>query len=83
MPSKQQRRNWKSYGDLIKSERRNTKKGTYCVLCGEFIPKGMLLSHKELIHNEKKITASPAVDKNSSTWVSVVGGGLPSLGKKR
>ena len=83
MPSKQQRRNWKAKGDLIKEQRRNLKKGTVCILCGEFIPKGLLLTHKQLKHNEAKITASPAVNKKSPAWVSVVGGGLPSLGKKQ
>ena len=83
MPSKQQRRNLKVKGDLIKAQRRNIEKGTVCILCGEFIPKGALLTHKELKHNEVKITPSPTVYVKSSVWVSVVGGGLPSLGKKK
>ena len=82
MPSKKERRNLKAKGDLLKAQKRSLKKGTVCILCGEFIPKGYLLTHKELKHNEIKIMASPTANKKSSLWVSVVSGGLPSLGKR-
>ena len=55
--------------------------GTVCALCGRFIPKGRLLEHKQDAHREKMITPSPP-QPHKDTWVSVLQGGLPSLGKR-
>jgi hypothetical protein len=54
-----------------------------CALCGEAVPRGKLLEHKEAVHAEKSILRSPVQPHDPNRWVSVVGGGLPSLGKRR
>lgn len=54
-----------------------------CPLCGLVLPKGSVLEHKAVVHGEKKFSASPVRRRSPNAWVSVVGGGLPSLGKRR
>lgn len=54
-----------------------------CALCGDAVAKGMMLKHKELMHGEVQVVASPAGPVRTSTWVRVFQGGLPSLGKRR
>lgn len=51
-----------------------------CVLCGETVPKGVLLRHKHDRHGEREITPSPAQDHKGG-YLKVFQGGLPSLGK--
>jgi hypothetical protein len=55
--------------------------GTVCCLCGEHIPAGKLLVHKEQRHGERIVTQSP-VYRHVNTWVRVVQGGLPGLGRR-
>ena len=55
--------------------------GTVCCLCGEHIPAGKLLVHKEQRHGERMVTPSPGY-RNINTWVRVVQGGLPGLGRR-
>lgn len=53
-----------------------------CFLCGEQVRKGELLAHKISVHGE--LPPKPQKRRVSNrTWVSIVQGGLPSLGKRR
>lgn len=56
--------------------------GLRCFLCNEPIPAGKLLEHKRVVHGEREVRA-PLKTAKRSQWVSVVQGGLPSLGKRR
>lgn len=56
-------------------------KGAVCQLCGQLVPPGKLLEHKEREHGERAIVPSPAQPRKD-VWVPVCSGGLPSLGKK-
>jgi hypothetical protein len=57
--------------------------GAICIRCGERIPYGDMLKHKEKIHGERMYVPSPIKrSKSSSFWVHIVQGGLPSLGKR-
>lgn len=53
-----------------------------CVLCGAPIANGDLLSHKWLVHGETP-SGGPSKYRRPNTWVSIVSGGLPGLGKRR
>ena len=58
--------------------------GSYscCILCGQRIRSGELLAHKIAVHGEAP--TKPQKRRTSpNTWVSIVQGGLPGLGKKR
>ena len=57
------------------------KKGLICPLCGNRVAFRKILDHKELLHGEQKILPSPVQPHRKGQWVSVVSGGLPSLGK--
>lgn len=59
-----------------------SKNNLICVLCGEIVPRGQILEHKEKMHGEAKILPSPARKKSGNIWVSVFQGGLPGLGKR-
>ncbi len=65
-------------------EAKYPKKGRplVCALCGEAVPRGTLLEHKEKVHAEKSVAPSPVQPHDPNRWVSIVGGGLPSLGKR-
>jgi hypothetical protein len=64
-------------------EARKNSRGITCILCGTFIPSGQLLEHKEKFHGERQIPRNLAPTRTKrSTWVKVISGGLPSLGKK-
>ena len=52
------------------------------MLCGESVPKGKILEHKEKMHGEAKILPSPVRKKSGNIWVSIFQGGLPGLGKR-
>ena len=52
-----------------------------CPLCGKHIPPGRILEHKSIEHGEIQITPSPSNPRRPGLWISVVSGGLPSLGK--
>ena len=53
-----------------------------CALCGKDIPVGQMLAHKSSAHGEAKVVPSPTQPLHSNQWVSIVQGGLPSLGKR-
>ncbi len=55
--------------------------GTVCCLCGECIAPGMLLVHKAERHGERIVTPTPEI-RPRNTWVRVVQGGLPGLGRR-
>ena len=55
--------------------------GTICPLCGMRVPPRQLLEHKQRVHGEKTVVPSPAQPHKENQWVSIVSGGLPSLGK--
>lgn len=65
----------------VRREQRELRSETLCPLCGKLIPPGQLLDHKQVNHGESKIVPSPAQPHKGNQWVSVVSGGLPSLGK--
>lgn len=54
-----------------------------CVLCGQLVHAGTLLTHKAEVHGESRVTPSPVRSKGSNVWVNVFQGGLPGLGKRR
>jgi hypothetical protein len=54
--------------------------GTVCPLCGRRVPRGEMLTHKEREHGEARVAPSPAQGTHG-VRVSMVSGGLPSLGK--
>lgn len=68
--------------DHSKSKSRKSRGGVNCILCGEFVPKGFLLEHKEKIHGESRQSMKSSTRASKSVWVSIVQGGLPSLGKR-
>lgn len=53
-----------------------------CALCGQSIPLGQMLKHKEDRHGEYPATPSAVKLRRQTTWVRVYQGGLPSLGKR-
>ena len=62
--------------------------GNYCPLCGMLIPKGQMLNHKALVHNEKMRKRTDTllnrlIGKPKSIWVGFVQGGTPGSGKKK
>lgn len=54
-----------------------------CLLCGQLVHAGTLLTHKSEVHGESRVTPSPVRSKGSNVWVNVFQGGLPGLGKRR
>lgn len=58
-------------------------RGTTCILCGVHVPNGELLKHKQDVHGERQVALVKKAKRKPSSWVSVVSGGLPSLGKRR
>ena len=65
----------------VKAARR--KAGVTCILCNASIPNGFLVHHKASVHGENQVSLAPPLPHNPNSWVSVVSGGLPSLGKRR
>ena len=55
--------------------------GTVCVLCGTRVPN--MLHHKYEAHGEEPVVRSPATARKDRRWLTIVSGGLPSLGKRR
>ena len=70
-------------GAAARSPRRapTPETGTVCPLCGVRVPPRQMLEHKQRIHGETPVVPSPAQPYRDNQWVSVVSGGLPSLGK--
>lgn len=68
-------------GEELKKKYPKSRKPIICPLCGVAVPTGGILAHKEDVHGEKRVTPSPARSIKSDGWVSVVRGGLPSLGR--
>lgn len=58
------------------------RKPLNCPICGIQLAKGTVLDHKASVHGEQKVTPSPVQPHNEDAWVSVVQGGLPSLGRR-
>lgn len=56
--------------------------GIVCPLCGVLVARGSLVAHKVEAHGEKS-HADDALPHRSDWWVSIVGGGLPTLGKRK
>lgn len=54
-----------------------------CILCGEVIPPGTMLSHKQSVHGESAFTEPVRARRPKSVWTPVFSGGLPGLGKRR
>ena len=67
-----------------KRQEKNPKKPKVyvCPLCEATIPKGGVLQHKKTVHGEQMIAPTPAQVNKKGVWVSLVSGGLPSLGKR-
>ena len=82
MVSKSLRKSLKAAGDKIKKERK-VRRTITCILCGDILPAGTLLNHRVLKHNEQKYAPSPVRPVNPNIWTPIVGGGLPSLGKRK
>ena len=64
------------------SLKRREKRGNFCILCGKLVPSGLMLEHKERVHGETNIPRKPLGISHGRVWVSIVQGGLPSLGKR-
>jgi hypothetical protein len=54
---------------------------TLCQLCGETVPSGDILAHMASKHGQSLALPSGPVGREGNTWVKVMQGGLPSLGK--
>lgn len=78
---KSKKRKFLSQGEIFRKIYPKVHRPLVCLLCGEQIQQGFLLAHKESQHGEKRIAPSPTVRHKSNSWVSVVQGGLPSLGR--
>jgi hypothetical protein len=63
------------------SKKSPSKAGTVCPLCGLRIPPRQILEHKHRVHGEAQVVPSPIQPRKENQWVSMVSGGLPSLGK--
>ena len=59
-----------------------TLKSNICVLCGEMIADGFMLGHKKVKHGERPVPPKQKKRLGKFRITSIVGGGLPSLGKK-
>ena len=55
-------------------------RGALCVLCGTRVPD--MLQHKYAAHGEEPVVRSPATARKDRRWLTIVSGGLPSLGKR-
>ena len=65
-------------------ESRRLAYGLVCVLCGNRVAPGELLTHKVTVHGEKRFSQPDAINTSGKhLWVSVFQGGLPGLGKRR
>ncbi len=82
MSRKSIRTELKKRGDQLKQEYPKVRKQLICPLCGITVAKGESLAHKEEAHGEKRVTPSPSRNASAGGWVSVVQGGLPSLGRR-
>lgn len=78
---KSKKRQLLSQGEILRKIYPKVRRPLVCLLCGEQIQPGFLLAHKESQHGEKRITPSPTFRYALNSWVSVVQGGLPSLGR--
>lgn len=73
----------KRHGGLHLARRvREIGSGNACPLCGKLVPAMQMLDHKVKIHGETRVVKSPLRRVNENLWVSVLQGGLPSLGKR-
>ena len=54
--------------------------GSVCALCGNRVSN--MLQHKYEVHGEEPVVRSPATARKVRRWVTIVSGGLPSLGKR-
>lgn len=79
---KGKRRQLQKQGEALRQKYPKIHRPLICPLCGEHLQRGSMLAHKERLHGEKQITPSPTGRHNGNSWVSVVQGGLPSLGKR-
>jgi hypothetical protein len=79
---KGKRRQLLKQGEVLLQKYPKPPRSLNCLLCGSMIPKGEMLAHKESVHGEQRVMPSPAGLRNVGGWVSVVQGGLPSLGKR-
>jgi hypothetical protein len=70
-------------GAMLLAKHKREPPPLICILCGEVLPKGGMLSHQAEIHGHRKVVPSPPKSPVKPQWVSIVGGGLPSLGKRR
>lgn len=56
----------------------------WCPLCGGRLQAGGLIDHKVEAHGENRRTPSTTGNRGPrNTWIQVVSGGLPGLGKRR
>ena len=62
--------------------RKTVADGVVCALCGQRVEHGKLLHHKQDAHGEQMFVESPIQPRGDHSWVSIVSGGLPSLGKR-
>ena len=71
--------NWQPGG------KNSTKKPSnlICSLCSAAVAEGAMLAHVRANHREMLAARSAAKRRSKRMWVSVVQGGLPSLGKRR
>jgi len=69
-------------GEQLKAKYPRISRKLVCALCGLALPRGTLLEHKEKVHAEKPVVRSPELPHDPNRWVPIVGGGLPSLGKR-
>lgn len=78
---KKKRRN-KDINSKKSANRKNRANTLHCVLCGLEILSGGLLKHKELAHGEKIVARRAHTDSPKNQWITIIRGGLPSLGKR-
>lgn len=69
---------------INEAKMRRRRQPIQCLLCGEAIPPGTLLSHKQAVHGESLFSEPDRKARRSkSIWTPVFSGGLPGLGKRR
>lgn len=52
-----------------------------CPLCGVLVAKGSMGAHKVEAHGEK-LHGDDALPHQKDWWIRIIGGGLPTLGKR-
>lgn len=71
------------YGEDARNARRDSRaQPIKCGICGKLVSPGEVTAHKLAQHGERPGVAFKSQSKRHSVWISVVSGGLPSLGKR-